>query len=37
MTIGLSFSDTIAVLHLGDDENRFSPEFLDQFEAHLDE
>jgi Delta3-Delta2-enoyl-CoA isomerase len=37
MTIALSFSDTIALLHLGDDENRFSPEFLDQFEAHLDD
>ncbi len=37
MTIALSFQDTIALLHLGDDENRFSPEFLDQFEAHLDD
>ena len=24
-------------LDLGDDENRFSPEFLDQVDAHLDE
>ena len=37
MTIALSFQDTTALLHLGDDENRFSPEFLEQFEAHLDD
>ena len=37
MPIALSFQDTIALLHLGDDENRFSPEFLDQFDAHLDD
>jgi enoyl-CoA hydratase/carnithine racemase len=37
MTIAMSFQDTIALLHLGDDENRFSPEFLDHFEAHLDD
>src|SRR6478735_5631221 len=37
MPIALSFQDTIALLNLGDDENRFSPEFLDQFDAHLDD
>ncbi|HEU0191919.1 MAG TPA: enoyl-CoA hydratase-related protein [Mycobacterium sp.] len=33
----LSYDDKIAILDLGDDENRFSPEFLDQIEAMLDE
>ena len=37
MPITLSYQDRIAVLHLGDDENRFSPEFLDQINAHLDD
>ena len=37
MPVALSFQDTTALLHLGDDENRFSPEFLDQFDAHLDD
>jgi enoyl-CoA hydratase/carnithine racemase len=37
MPVALSFQDTIALLHLGDDENRFSPEFLDEFDAHLDD
>ena len=37
MPITLSYQDRIAVLHLGDDENRFSPEFLDQFDTHLDD
>src|SRR6185295_15201555 len=37
MPIPLSFQDTIAVLHLGDNENRFSPEFLDEFDAQLDD
>lgn len=37
MSTELSFQDTIALLHLGDGENRFSPEFLDQFDAHLDD
>ncbi|MFI1916468.1 enoyl-CoA hydratase-related protein [Nocardia sp. NPDC020380] len=32
----LSYLDKIAVLDLGDGENRFSPEFLDQVGAHLD-
>jgi len=37
MAITIDHHDRIAVLNLGDDENRFSPEFLDQFDAHLDD
>jgi enoyl-CoA hydratase/carnithine racemase len=37
MTIGLTYDDKIAVLDLGDDENRFSPAFLDEIDGHLDE
>lgn len=37
MTISLTHKDKIAVLDLGVDENRFSPEFLDEINAHLDE
>ncbi|WP_299558102.1 enoyl-CoA hydratase-related protein [uncultured Mycolicibacterium sp.] len=33
----LEIRDTVAVLTLGDGENRFSPEFLDAVESHLDE
>ncbi|MCW4352922.1 enoyl-CoA hydratase-related protein [Hoyosella sp. YIM 151337] len=36
MTPTLSYSDKIAVLDLGDSENRFSPEFLDTVSTHLD-
>lgn len=32
----LTYHDKIAVLDLGDDENRFSPAFLDAVNAHLD-
>ncbi|WP_068053270.1 enoyl-CoA hydratase-related protein [Nocardia xishanensis] len=32
----LDYHDKIAVLDLGGDENRFSPEFLDEVNAHLD-
>ncbi|MFE7799449.1 enoyl-CoA hydratase-related protein [Nocardia sp. NPDC057440] len=32
----LEYHDKIAVLDLGGDENRFSPDFLDAVEAHLD-
>ncbi|MGW4119183.1 enoyl-CoA hydratase-related protein [Nocardia sp. NPDC004711] len=32
----LTYHDKIAVLDLGGDENRFSPEFLDRIGAHLD-
>ncbi|BBY07415.1 enoyl-CoA hydratase-related protein [Mycobacterium noviomagense] len=33
----LNHDGKIAVLDLGDDENRFSPDFLDEFDAHLDD
>ncbi|MFF2083434.1 enoyl-CoA hydratase-related protein [Nocardia sp. NPDC058176] len=32
----LTHQDSIAVLDLGDGENRFSPDFLDEVHAHLD-
>jgi enoyl-CoA hydratase/carnithine racemase len=37
VTISLTYEDKIAVLDLGADENRFSPGFLDEMDAHLDE
>lgn len=37
MGISLSYEDKIAVLDLGDDENRFSPGFLDEMDSGLDE
>jgi enoyl-CoA hydratase/carnithine racemase len=37
MGIELHYEEKIAVLDLGDDENRFSPVFLDEINAHLDE
>jgi enoyl-CoA hydratase/carnithine racemase len=37
VTINLSYDDKIAVLDLGDDENRYSPDFLDEVDARLDE
>lgn len=37
MTVTLSHHDSIAVLNLGDDENRFSPEFLDALDGCLDD
>lgn len=36
MTATLDYDGDIAVLDLGDDENRFSPEFLEEVHAHLD-
>ncbi|MHA3018688.1 enoyl-CoA hydratase-related protein [Mycobacterium sp. BMJ-28] len=36
MTSTLEYVDNIAVLNLGDDENRFAPEFLDVLNGHLD-
>ncbi|MDH6195451.1 enoyl-CoA hydratase/carnithine racemase [Mycobacterium frederiksbergense] len=36
MTTTLDYDGDIAVLDLGDDENRFTPEFLDEVDAHLD-
>lgn len=37
MTTTLTYDDNIAVLNLGDDENRFSPGFLDDIDAKLNE
>jgi enoyl-CoA hydratase/carnithine racemase len=37
VTINLTYEEKIAILDLGADENRFSPGFLDEFDAHLDE
>jgi len=37
MTSTLQYQDEIAVLTLGDDENRFSPDWLDAVDAQLDE
>ena len=37
MTISLSYEEKISILDLGADENRFSPGFLDEMDAHLDE
>ncbi|TXI65797.1 enoyl-CoA hydratase-related protein [Mycolicibacterium mageritense] len=35
-TTSLDYDGDIAILDLGDDENRFSPEFLDEVDAQLD-
>jgi enoyl-CoA hydratase/carnithine racemase len=37
VTINLTYEEKIAILDLGDDENRFSPGFLDEIDAHLDD
>jgi enoyl-CoA hydratase/carnithine racemase len=37
VTISLTYDEKIAILDLGDDENRFSPSFLDEIDAHLDD
>jgi enoyl-CoA hydratase/carnithine racemase len=37
MTPTTSWDDKIAVIHLGEDENRFSPEFLEAINEQLDE
>ena len=37
MSVTLEYRDKIAVLTLGTDENRFSPEWLDTVAAHLDD
>src|SRR5271155_5923714 len=37
MGLSLTYEEKIAILDLGDDENRFSPEFLDEIDALLDE
>lgn len=35
MTVKIDFDGQIAVLHLGDDENRFSPAFLNEIDAAI--
>jgi enoyl-CoA hydratase/carnithine racemase len=35
--ISLNYEEKVAILNLGDDENRFSPEFLEEFDSCLDE
>jgi enoyl-CoA hydratase/carnithine racemase len=37
VTISVDYAEKIAILDLGDDENRFSPDFLDDINARLDE
>jgi Delta3-Delta2-enoyl-CoA isomerase len=37
MAINVTYADGIAVMNLGDDENRFSLDFLDDINRHLDE
>jgi enoyl-CoA hydratase/carnithine racemase len=37
VTITLTYEEKIAVLDLGDDENRFSPDFLDEIDTRLNE
>lgn len=37
MPVTVTYTDTIAVLDLGDDENRFSLGFLDEVNGHLDD
>ncbi|BBX71001.1 enoyl-CoA hydratase-related protein [Mycolicibacterium psychrotolerans] len=37
MTVSIDFDDKIAILSLGDDENRFSPTFLDDIDAAIDQ
>ncbi len=37
MAISLTYAEKIAILDLGADENRFSPGFLDEIDAHLDD
>ena len=37
MTVSLTYRDSIAVLQLGDDENRFSPGWLDDVDGALDQ
>ncbi|KMO84959.1 enoyl-CoA hydratase [Mycolicibacterium chubuense] len=37
MTVSIHFDDKIAILSLGEDENRFSPAFLDDIDAAIDQ
>lgn len=36
MSVTFALQDTVGVIHLGDDENRFSPEWMDSLDAALD-
>ncbi len=36
MTVTLTYRDAVAVLEIGDDENRFSPTWLDEMDSALD-
>jgi enoyl-CoA hydratase/carnithine racemase len=36
MTVTLTYRETVAILDIGDDENRFSPTWLDEVDAALD-
>lgn len=37
MSINLRYDEKVAILDLGDDENRFSPVFLDDIDAALND
>ena len=37
MTVNVTYDDTIAIVDLGAGENRFSPEFLDDFDVAVDQ
>lgn len=37
MTIAVHYDEKIAILELGDDENRFTSVFLEEINSHLDE
>jgi enoyl-CoA hydratase/carnithine racemase len=37
VTVSIHFDDKIAILSLGEDENRFSPAFLDDIDAAIDQ
>jgi enoyl-CoA hydratase/carnithine racemase len=37
MGINLTYQEKIAILDLGDGENRFSPDFLDEIDSHLND
>lgn len=37
MAVTLDYTDKIAIVHLGEDENRFTPAFLDDFDQALDQ
>lgn len=37
MTINLRYDEKVAILDLGDDENRFSPVFLDDIDSALND